>query len=546
MANDAVFTFGADTTAVENSIEGLSGKISGFGKTAALALGGLFAGQQLVTFFNNSTAAAIESEKAVRQFNFALRASGVFSEEISQGFQRYAQSLQDFTGVADETILRGATTLMQVGELSGETLNRTIVAALDLAAARGIEASEAFEMLARAAQGNVMPFSKLGVEFAKNATEAEKFASVLGFIEGKFTGAARESLNGYEGALKNLSNTWGDLQENIGKMTTESDFSIAVINALSDAIKFLQFLIFSTIVGVKNWVAAFGFLAESARVTIEGIGLLDFDRISRGIDNARNSMYASMAANEEWLASTVTVAQSTDTVVVPAFKRQAEAIQEASAALKALREAQGQYEQKMKDAQPTFKNFVTGFKSGLAEMSVSLMQLGKMVANTFVSGFSNAFASVGKALVNGQDAMSAFGNAILQMLGTIAIQMGQFYIAAGIAAMFLNPGSGIGMIVAGGALSVLGGVLQALGGGSGGAPSSASSGGVGASQPLGETDTSSFMNEMTQDQERISPNSGVQVVIQGNVLDRRETGLAIAEIINETFNTNGVTITANA
>ncbi len=88
MANeDAVFKFGADTRPVDSALDGLTGKITDFGKTAGIALAGIFAAQKLVGFFNDSTAAALESEKAVKQFNFALKAAGVFTEEASKGFQ---------------------------------------------------------------------------------------------------------------------------------------------------------------------------------------------------------------------------------------------------------------------------------------------------------------------------------------------------------------------------------------------------------------------------------------------------------------------------
>lgn len=546
MANeDAVFKFGADTRPVDSALDGLTGKIADFGKTAGIALAGIFAAQKLVGFFNDSTAAALESEKAIKQFNFALKAAGVYSEETSKGFQKYAESLQALTGVQDEAILEGATNLIQIGELSGETLNRTIVAALDFAAAKGIDAAQSFDMLARAAQGNVMPFGKLGVEFAKNATDAEKLNTVLGFIEGKFSGAAQANLTGYQGALTNLSNAWADLLENVGKTTTGSDLAVASINAIATSVKWLQNLILYTIEGTKNWIDGFGALGTAIAGVMQGIGLMDPSRITSSVAAASASFQQAQIDNAAWRTEMETTNNVHANTVIPTFQRHKQVIDETKISVDQLRGAQEAYENQLLSMASPITQFGAGFRKSMMEMGGSVVNLGKQVGNTFVSGFSNAFASVGKAIVKGEDAFSAFGSAILQMLGAVAIQMGQFYIAAGIAAMFLNPGSGIGMIVAGGALSVLGGVLQALGGGSGGAPSAASSG-VGASQPLGETDTSSFMNEMTQDQERISPNAGVQVVIQGNVLDRRETGLAIAEIINETFNTNGVTITANA
>lgn len=541
--NDAVFSFGADTSKIDSAMTGLEGKLGNLGATAAKAIGAFFAIDAGVRLFKAATEAAVESEKAVKQFNFALKAAGVFTEEASVGFQKYAESLQAITGVSDEAILEGATSLIQIGELSGETLNRTIVAALDLAAARGIEASQAFEMLSRAAQGNIMPFAKMGVEFQKNATDAEKLNTVLGFIEGRFSGAAQDQLKGFSGALKNLSVTWDDFLENLGKTVTEGGLAVTVINGLTESIKFLQFFINANIAGVKNWIATFQFLGQSLSAVSQGIGLLDFDRITRGVSNANAQLQATIAANDAWLASTVTVATNTEAFLIPSIKRHAEANQQVKMSIEEMRNAQAEYQQMLLSAAGPAAQFKAGFVKGMMEMSQSVTALGRNVAGTFTTGFSNAFASVGKALVKGEDAFGAFGGAILQMLGAIAIQMGQFYIAAGIAAMFLNPGSGIGMILAGGALSVLGGVLQALGGGGGSSPAPTP---IGASQPLGQADSSSFLNDMTQDEERVMPQTGVQVIVQGNVFDSRETGLQIAQIINDSFDNNGVLIRANA
>lgn len=546
MADEYIINLKANTKDAENSVDSFSEKVIGVGKTAAVALGGIFAASKLIDFFQASISEAMASEKAIRQFNGALQAAGVYTDEVSAKFQNYAQQLQNLTGVQDEAILDGARSLIEIGNLSGETLNRTIVSALDLAAARGIEASTAFEMLSRAAAGNVMAFQRMGVEFRKNATDAEKLNSVLAFIEQRFGGAAEAGADTFEKALKKLGNTWSDLLENFGKGVTESSFAVSAINMLSEGIKFLQFFINMNIAGIKNWIAVIQYVGSAWKAFVDGIGLLDFDRITNGIENAKNKMYEQMAANDAWLASTVSVTTASETALIPTFNRQAKAYDDAKISLESLRAAEDEYHNQLLDRMTPIQQMSHGFRMAMIDMSKSVIQLGRNVANTFVSGFSGAFSAMGQALVNGQDAFGAFGKAILQMLGNIAIQMGQFYIAAGIAALWLNPAQGAGMIAGGAALSILGGVLQALGGGGSSAPAPTGSAAMGGSATLAQTDTGSFINELTDERERNAPNTGVQVIVQGNILDRRETGLAIAEIINESFNTNGVTISATA
>jgi hypothetical protein len=50
------------------------------------------------------------------------------------------------------------------------------------------------------------------------------------------------------------------------------------------------------------------------------------------------------------------------------------------------------------------------------------------------------------------------------------------------------------------------------------------------------------MVEPTAEQERMAAQTGVQVIVQGNIFDSRETGLQIAQIINDSFDLNGTII----
>ena len=184
-------------------------------------------------------------------------------------------------------------------------------------------------------------------------------------------------------------------------------------------------------------------------------------------------------------------------------------------------------------------------KKAAEDAAKYLEQQGQMVKKTFqnivVNGISNAFSAFGKALVEGGDAFGEFGRQALSMIGSIAIQMGQFLIVAG-AGWSLIPGfqKSAGAIVAGVALTVLGGALQALGSGGGtpaatGTPSATAAGG-------GTTAYGNPMVEPTAEQERMAAQTGVQVIVQGNIFDSRETGLQIAQIINDSFDLNGTII----
>lgn len=544
--NDAVFKFGADTSEVEKSIEGLGSQIASFGKTAGLAIGGFFAASKMIDFFNGATEAAVESEKAVKQFNFTLKAAGVFSEEASKGFQNYAASLQKVTGIQDEAILSGASTLISIGELSGNELNRTVVASLDLAAARGLDVATAFEMMARAAQGNVMPFAKLGVEFKNNASDAEKFAQVLGFIESKMTGAAQENLKGYSGAVLELKNAWADFLEDAGNVIISSDATTGAIKMLTEAISFMRWLIIYTVASTKMLGAELVYLGSVFASVTQGILLLDFNRIKTGIDAAGSAMAASKQATTDWYNSFAELNNQMTTSTIPNFEKKAKAVEKTKEELLAAKQAL----EYLRGAQEEFENtqFFAGFIKGLRSMQLTMAQVGGIFAKNFVGGLTNGFAAIGAAIVKGENAMDAFGKAMLSAFGAALVQMGQGFIALGIAQLFTigMAAQGAALIAAGAGVVVAGGVLQALGGGgSGTAAASATTAGAN----YAVTDTSQNNEDLfsqTPEQEREKARTGVTINVQGNILDRRETGLELAEILNSAFDTNGTLVRANA
>lgn len=238
---------------------------------------------------------------------------------------------------------------------------------------------------------------------------------------------------------------------------------------------------------------------------------------------------------------------STDTAVKTHSAASA-AIIEHIYSLGELRSAQAAYEEQVLSSQTATQQFVSGASAGMRSLGKSMAELGKTASTTLFMGFVNGFAAVGAALVNGGNAFDAFGKEALKALGAIAIQIGTFLILAGLGFSVI-PGfqASAAAIPEGIALIILGGALQALGGGGVGsaAAASASSGGA--------TPTTSVDQQNQQDMfqtpaeaERAKAQTGVTINVQGNILDRRETGLELAAIINSAFDNNGVMIRANA
>jgi hypothetical protein len=552
-----------DTKEAESDVKSFGKSLAGIGA----ALGAVISTAAIVAGLKKSIEAAMEAEQATKAFNASLAQLGQYSKETSQDFQDFATSLQRTTGISDELILKNSALLVSIGRLSGDGLKQATRASLDLAAGLQIDVGTAFDVMTKASQGNITMLSKYGLEVRQGASDSQKFAAALDFVSSRFGGQAESGLKSFSGALTGFSNAIGDVLEEIGKLFTASptfraliiEVTKLLINASDSITKFgssgdvlapiingfftLGQVITTYIIAPLEWVLRTmytgllalpnlmtGVFMKLAPIIDSVLGTSVTEKITAlhtGIVDLQSSISAPLTGDGQSFADRLST--GLDTLKQKVSETAATVTDEVKNITAAI-------------SIPPDPTFFDGFKDGLKDMGSNIATLGKQVSSTFVTGFSNAFASVGKALVEGNNAFGAFGKAILSMLGNVAIQMGQFYIAAGIAALWLNPAQGAGMIAGGAALAVLGGVLQALGGGGAG-------GGVGATQAGtvaggGQTVGLDPNDQMAQQDERNAPQTGVTVNIQGNVLDRRQTGLEIAEILNEAFDTDGVTVRA--
>jgi hypothetical protein len=170
----------------------------------------------------------------------------------------------------------------------------------------------------------------------------------------------------------------------------------------------------------------------------------------------------------------------------------------------------------------------------------------RALGNAFKSGLVSAIAagaqSIGESLIKGGKSFDKFARAVIGVIGNMAIQMGTVLIGAGIGIESLKVLGGAAAIAAGIGLVAIGGIMTALaaGGDEGGAAAGgAAETAAGLSSPAG-------VGAQLDTIERQEPNTQVVVNVQGNILDRRESGLAIADIINETFGSNGIVFATGA
>lgn len=577
-------------------------------KESLIELGLAIAGGEL---FKKVVESAIEAENALNTFNSSLAAGGIYTQEASEKFEHYAVGLERVTTVSRELIEANAATLVSIGRLQGEGLERATKASLELAAGLNISVESAFRLVSRAAEGTTAGLRRYGIRVNEGLPASEKFSQVLGVIENRFKGLAESKTATFAGALEQMKNKFNELAVTLGDFIIKSPVVVAIINEVGRAFEKLTTSLGSVGKGdpigdlIKKLLGFGPIVIETVIKPLElayNIGRLAFYGIAEAVQVVVVAVTIVGSVIAEMVAVFVKALSKVGAVISLFNKALGKSVQEtlegfgnavaenALNATKATESALGDINEKTKKAAedlfkapfskgaeelitnlekvadnaapiglklkenmlgplqeslPTFFQYVVGgYKSlfvkvrdesgritveGQALIATTQNRF-KSAFQNFSSGFAKSFSSIGEALVKGQNVFQAFGNILLGLVGDLAIQVGEASFLMGLATYNFGQ-AGLGL-----ALIAVGGVLKALGGGSGSSTSSVAgigSGGGGGGPSIG----SSSGNTNTPVAAQAGPT--VQVNVQGNVLDRRQTGLELVEVLNESFGTNG-------
>ncbi len=182
---------------------------------AAVTVGLVALGRKYVQGIMKAVKAAGIQEEAEAGLANAIELTGGSVDDILPKLKAQASALQDLTGVGDEVILKNQQMLIALGKLSGEGLQRATLAAINLGARIGNNAT-AFDLVSKAATGYTSTLSRYGIILDEAIPASEKFEAALSAIEGLASGAAAAALDTFNGRLNEFKGRVGDLREAIG------------------------------------------------------------------------------------------------------------------------------------------------------------------------------------------------------------------------------------------------------------------------------------------------------------------------------------------
>lgn len=174
---------------------------------------------------------AAEAQDAVNRLNASLGLAGSYSEDASNSFQKMANGIERTTGISADLVLQQSALARNFTQ-TNEEAEKLVGAAVDLAAATGIELETAVRQLGVSMTGTA---GKLGqvVPGVNELTDAQlKSGAAIDLVTARYRGAGIAAVNSYSGQQKILGEAFDSVTEVLGENIVQN---VALIDVMKFA-----------------------------------------------------------------------------------------------------------------------------------------------------------------------------------------------------------------------------------------------------------------------------------------------------------------------
>jgi len=213
------------------TMNGIQDSLTGV-KVLAAGVAGFFAGRAVVSGIKSITDAAAIQEDAINALNTSLKLTNEYSKEASEDMQEYASQLQQTSIYGDELVLSQLALTKAYGATNDQAKD-LVRASLELAAATGKSVEESTRQVSKTLGGYAGELGEVNPAIKALTTEQLKNGEAARILIEQYGGAAVSQINTYSGAMTQLSNVQGDLNEEMGFLITENPLVIEGIKKLT-------------------------------------------------------------------------------------------------------------------------------------------------------------------------------------------------------------------------------------------------------------------------------------------------------------------------
>ena len=552
---------------LSSSLAGLKGKIAGIG----IALVAAFGAREAIT-------AANRQENAINKLNASLRGLGFSSDAIkvvSKDLQSYAGELQNVTRFGDEAILEQLAFAQAMGATSKQS--KTIVtAATDMAAALNIDLNSAVRNIAKTLGGFAGELGEVIPELKNLTKEQLQSGEAIDLLGKKYQGFANNDTQTFQGKTDQLSNSFGDLVEEIGFMVTRSSSAKAGIEGVTTAVQALikaiqpdtlqevntevssLQVVYDRLIAQKNKIKSDGGLFESFKlnainkeISFAGEGLDQLKgkaerlRLAQAADDSIDTddperVRLNLQAIEQVRQQVKTLGFS-ELQLLDMQQKEEEALLNLAHRDGIITDEQS-FQERLTLVQENYSNKRKAIvDKEAASMRKNMINVGRVISSNLAKSVAGGMQLIVSNIMSGENAFANFGKFVLTAMGDMSIQLGQMFIAKGLAVEAFKGLAGGAAVAAGLSLIALGQVAKSYSGSVGGGGSSIATG-----SNLGPDSSYNDRNQEiitpVESEERAEVGTSVQVVVQGNIYNPDEAANNIADLLNNAFDQRGLTL----
>jgi len=232
MAEDLSIKIGADSSAVVSSLasiatslEQLQAKLNetaSTGKEVEAGLGlekiGELSGEvfdKLKEKLTEAIAAYGQEEDASKRLAATLQNQGIYSDDLVNSYNEYAESVSHLTGIQEAEITKAQAVAQ--GFLGQVPVTEDLTQAIaDLSVQQGVSMPQAAAELGKAVGEGTGQLLRMGLQFTSTDTEADRLQKTLDFVKLKAGGMAEEANTGI-GSIKGLQNAFDEANVALGE-----------------------------------------------------------------------------------------------------------------------------------------------------------------------------------------------------------------------------------------------------------------------------------------------------------------------------------------
>ena len=197
-------------------------KVQGQLRALAGAFAGVFAARQFARGITSTTRAFAEQQRAVESLRATLSLTGRDGAGALDRLTASAARLQTQTTAADEAIIAATSSLGNLAkDLNAQELEQAQAAIIGIADTflKG-DVQNAALLLGKSIGSTTNALTRYGIQVKTSGTQSEKLAQVVQQT-GTFFDVAKAKANTLDGQIQQLSNAWGDLQEELGRVIAD-------------------------------------------------------------------------------------------------------------------------------------------------------------------------------------------------------------------------------------------------------------------------------------------------------------------------------------